>query len=106
MLNEIKEFDFFINNAKPDYAQAQILYRLVRQWNKGTVISIGSAVLNKMPQWDDTFLLEYVTQKHALDHAHRVLTPVTNCKLILVNPSHLGDITDEYAKQCLESVGI
>jgi dTDP-4-dehydrorhamnose reductase len=27
MLTQIKGFDLFINNAKPDYAQSQIVYR-------------------------------------------------------------------------------
>lgn len=102
MLNEIQGFDMFISNAKPDYSQAQILYRLVRSWEFGTIVNIGSAILNKMPLWEDTFLLEYATQKHALQHAVNVLSNVTSCKLILINPAHLGDNTYDYALSQLE----
>jgi len=101
MLDAVQGFDFFINNAKPDYAQAQILYRLVRQQSCKNIISIGSQVITSPPEWTDTFLLEYITQKIALAHAHQTLSKISSCKLILLNPSHLLD-TDEYAQQQLD----
>jgi hypothetical protein len=106
MLEEIKGFDVFINNAKPDYSQTQILYRIVRSWNHGIIVNIGSSVIDKMPNWSDTFLLEYVTQKYALAHAVNVLSPVTSCNLILLNPSHLGDNTQDYVQEQLKILGL
>lgn len=103
IINEIQGFDLFINNAKPDYAQAQIVYRLARDWT-GTVLSIGSKVVIDPPPWTDTFLLEYVTQKTALAHAHQVLEKVSKCRLILVHPDHISD-TQQCAKSILESIG-
>lgn len=99
MLDNIADFDIFINNAKPDYVQSQILYRLVRTWTKGTIISIGSQAIITPPAWTDTYLLEYLTQKTALMHANTVLSPVVGCKLILLNPTHLGDNTLSYVQQ-------
>ena len=104
MINEIKDFDFFINNAKPDYSQAQILYRLCKIWQQGTIISIGSQVIENDPNWTDLDMLEYCTQKTALAHAHKVLTPIVQPKLILVNPAHLDNNTDDYAYTLLEEL--
>lgn len=106
ILKKIRDFDLFINNAKPDYCQSQILYRLVREWDRGTIISVGSSVILYQPDWTDSYMLEYVTQKHALAHANKVLTPVTDCNLILLNPSHLGDNTDAYASAELDKLNI
>ena len=104
IIKEINGFDLFINNAKPDYVQSQIVYRLARDWN-GTVLSIGSIVVVNPPNWTDTFLLEYVTQKTALAHAHQVLEKVAKCKLVLVNPEHIQD-KDQCAKNILESIAL
>lgn len=106
MLEQVKDFDLFINNAKADYIQAQILYRLARQWTSGTIVSIGSGILDVAPAWTDTFLLEYFTQKVALQHAHSVLAPVVTIKLILLNPAHLGDSTLDYARKQLDDLGV
>ena len=104
MLEHIQGFDLFINNAKPDYAQAQIVYRLARDWN-GTLLSIGSSVVLEQPAWTDTFLLEYITQKIALAHAHQVLEPYSKCKLILVHPKHIVD-TGLCAKNILADISL
>lgn len=104
MIDEIKDFDFFINNAKPDYSQTQILYRLCSAWQQGTIISIGSQIIETPPRWSDLGLLEYYTQKIALAHAHKVLEPIVKSKLILVNPKHLDNNTDEYAQELLEEL--
>lgn len=106
MLDKIKDFDIFINNAKPDYAQAQILYRLTRLWSTGTIISIGSAVIDYPPDWTDSHLLEYTTQKQALAHANKVLSKISKCNLVLLNPAHLEDNTDQYAAQILENMNL
>ena len=102
IINEINDFDLFINNAKPDYTQSQIVYRLAREWS-GTVLSIGSTVVVNPPNWTDTFLLEYVTQKIALAHAHQVLEKIAKCNLVLVHPDHIQDI-QQCALNILESV--
>jgi len=104
IIKEIQDFDLFINNAKPDYAQSQIVYRLSREWH-GTILSIGSKVVIDPPGWTDTFLLEYVTQKTALAHTHQVLENVSKCKLILIHPDHI-DNPIQCAKNILESVGL
>lgn len=105
MIDKIVGFDIFINNAKPDYAQAQILYRLVRAQSCKVIISIGSEVIISPSDWTDTFLLEYVTQKMALAHANQILSKVTSQQLILLNPSHLND-TDYYVKQQLNLLNL
>ena len=104
IIKEIQDFDLFINNAKPDYVQSQIVYRLSRDWH-GTVLSIGSKVVINPPEWTDTFLLEYVTQKTALAHAHQMLEKISKCKLILIHPDHINDPT-QCAKNILGNVGL
>jgi hypothetical protein len=105
MLEKIQDFDLFINNAKPDYSQSQILYRLVRSWQHGTVVSIGSQAIKINPGWTDTFLLEYLTQKTALDHAHQMLEPLSTCRLILLHPAHLEQ-TDDYVTQVIKDLNL
>lgn len=106
MLEEVHGFDLFINNAKPDFCQAQILYRLVRQGSIKTIISIGSAAVNDPPNWTDTYLLEYLTQKTALSHANRVLEPLSQSRLILVNPHHLQANCDDFVDGIIEKHGL
>ena len=106
MLEQIKDFDLFVNNAKPDYAQAQIVYRLVRQWKKGTVLSIGSCATITPPGWTDTFLLEYLTQKIALVHSHQMLEPNATCRLLIVHPEHLDNNTDDYVEQLVKELNL
>lgn len=106
MLIKVQGFNFFINNAKPDYAQAQIVYRLVREWKSGNIVSIGSDVVLNPPNWTDLFLLEYTTQKQALYHAHQVLSPISLCNLILLNPKHLGDNCDDYVTEQLVKLNL
>ena len=105
ILEQTKDFDLFINNAKPDYTQAQIVYRLARRWS-GTLLSIGSYAVIDPPLWTDTFLLEYLTQKTALVHAHRVLEPVSDCRLLIVHPRHLDNDTDLYVKQLIKELDL
>jgi len=102
IIEEIQGFDLFINNAKPDYSQAQIVYRLARSWD-GILLSIGSRAVVDPPKWSDTFLLEYLTQKTALVHAHNVLESVSKCKLVIVHPAHIQN-TDACAKDILTQV--
>ena len=104
MISQVKGFDLFINNAKPEYTQSQIVYRLVRDWNQGSVISIGSYATIESPSWSDTFLLEYLTQKMALAHTHQVLTPIAKCNLTIVHPKHLGDNTDDYVQTLIRNL--
>jgi len=106
MLDEIKDYDVFINNAKPDYSQTQILYRLVQQWDTGLIINIGTKALESMPDWTDIFLLEYLTQKTALAHACRVLLNISKCKIILLNPAHLDNSCAEYVKEQLDLLNL
>jgi hypothetical protein len=106
MLEHIQGFDLFINNAKPDYAQSQILYRLARSWTQGTIISIGSHAVIEDPKWHDTFLLEYLTQKTALCHAHAVLSKLSACRMIILHPEHLGDQTDQYVEELIKKLNI
>lgn len=105
MLEQIQDFDVFINNAKPDFSQTQILYRLVRTWSQGLIINIGSGILDEDPEWTDTHLLEYYTQKISLAHAVKVLSPVTACKLILLNPEHTDQPRD-YVERELSQLGL
>jgi putative NADH-flavin reductase len=106
MLDEIKDYDVFINNAKPDYAQSQILYRLVQQWDTGIIVNIGTDALESTPDWTDIFLLEYLTQKTALAHACRVLSSVSKCNIILLNPAHLDNNCTEYVKKQLDLLNL
>jgi hypothetical protein len=103
VLEIVKNFDFFVNCAKPDYTQAQILYRLMGSGFKGRILNIGSPVVHKIPtNWTDITLLEYATQKTALWHAHQTLSKFYTDQLILWEPCH--DLTFEYVAVSLEKL--
>ena len=90
MLEQVSSYDVFVNLAKPDYTQAQILYRLVRETNV-TIINIGSSIVNNDPFWTDPKLLEYRTQKLALQNAFEALVDIVRQKLIMVHLDHVAD---------------
>jgi hypothetical protein len=101
MIEIVKNFDIFVNSAKPDYAQSQILYRLIGSGFKGKILNIGSPVVHGIPKhWTDIGLLEYATQKTALYHSHQALVKFYPTQLFLWDPMH--DITYEYVSQCLK----
>ena len=104
IIDQTQGYDLFINSAKPDFAQTQILYRLVRSQSIRTVLSIGSQAVANPPPWTDTHLLEYLTQKVALDHAHKVLPSTDLTRLILINPNHLNDDCMPYVSKILDDL--
>ena len=103
ILEETKGYDWFINNAKPDFVQTQIVYRFYRSQTVKNVLSIGSAAVNNDPKWTDSFLLEYLTQKVALKHAHDVLPDSDQTRLILINPEHISDDFEKHAATLLDN---
>lgn len=98
IIEDITGFDLFVNNAKPDFVQTQILYRLVRSCAVKHIISIGSAAVEHPPEWSDTFLLEYLTQKTALAHAHSVLSTINQTRLSLINLKHMDNPKEQVCK--------
>lgn len=100
VLDQVRSFDLFVNCAKPDYVQSQVLYRLMKSDFKGTILNIGSPVVHHMPPWTDLGLLEYVTQKTALFHAHQTLSKMYAGKMIMWEPQHVD--CQEYVNQALE----
>jgi hypothetical protein len=105
ILEIVKEFDFFINCAKPDYVQAQLLYRLIESGFKGKILNIGSPVVHKIPpDWTDIKLLEYTTQKTALLHAHQTLSKFYPDQLLMWEPLH--NFNFEYVSNSLKEIGL
>jgi hypothetical protein len=103
ILDIVKDFNLFVNCAKPDYTQAQILYRLIGSGFKGKILNIGSPVVHHLPEsWFDLGLLEYATQKTALFHAHQTLSKLYTDQLILWEPLH--DFTFEYVSASLDKI--
>jgi hypothetical protein len=100
MIEQIKTFDLFVNCAKPDFAQTQILYRLVGSRFKGTILNIGSPVAKNPPDWKELGLLEYITQKVALEYAHDQLSKKFSTKMIMWHPAHATNT--EYVQKCIE----
>ena len=104
MVQRVQGFDLFVNNAKPDYAQSQILYRLIRSGFTGKILNIGSKILDNDPHWSNLDLLEYYTQKTALMHAVKVLQPHSMGGIFLFNPEHTDD-ADLVVDQSLDMIG-
>lgn len=104
MIDCVQGSDWFINCAKPDYAQSQILYRLMASGFSGKVLNIGSPVVHQQPGWTDLGLLEYVTQKVALHHAHGMLNTLYPGQLIMWEPNHT--LEQYYVWAYLASIGL
>lgn len=104
LLDTVSEFDLFVNCAKPDYVQSQLIYRLLKSGFKGKILNIGSPVVHHNTGWTDLGLLEYITQKTALFHAHQTLEKFYPTQLIMWEPKHTSDI--EYVSQCLKELGL
>jgi len=104
MIDRVQGSDWFVNCAKPDYAQSQILYRLMASGFDGRVLNIGSPVVHRATGWSDLGLLEYSTQKVALHHAHQMLAPLYPSQLIMWEPDHTLDY--QYVSGYLERLGL
>lgn len=104
MINLVQNCDWFINCAKPDYAQSQILYRLMLSGYAGRILSVGSPVVHKDPGWKDLGLLEYATQKTALHDAHCRLSNIYPDRLFMWEPLHVDDVS--YVQDQLDKFGL
>lgn len=104
MIDSVRESAWFINCAHPDYCQAQILYRLVMLGYRGKILNIGSPVVHRAPAWNDLGLLEYVTQKTALHHAHTTLSNRFEAKIFMWEPLHAQD--EDYVADQLGEYGL
>lgn len=104
MIQQTEGCAWFINCAKPDYAQSQILYRLMASGFAGRILNVGSPVVHKDPGWEDLGLLEYATQKVALHHAHAQLSRRYPGRLFMWEPNHAQDAA--YVTRFLESMGL
>ncbi len=103
VLSIAHQFDLFVNCAKPDYAQSQILYRLIGSGFKGKILNVGSPVVHNLPKnWTDLGLLEYATQKTALYHAHQTLSKFYKDQLLMWEPLHTIDY--EYVCSSLKEI--
>lgn len=96
MINQIQDYDIFINVAKPDFVQTTILYELWKVWKNQhkTIINISSGITYSpvcpKPLFDDPAMDAYRTAKISLNEASSQLSyRSTWPKIILVNPSHL-----------------
>jgi hypothetical protein len=96
MLEQLADYDMFINVAKPDFVQTTILYELWKCWKnqQRTIINIGSGIAT-MPVcpknlFDDPSMDIYRTAKISLNEASRQLSfKSLYPKIVLVNPLHL-----------------
>lgn len=100
ILEQVNSFDLFVNCAKPDYVQSQMLYRLLKSNFNGIILNVGSPVVHRTPLWTDLGLLEYVTQKTALFHAHQTLSKIYAEKMIMWEPQHVN--SPEYVNKELD----
>jgi hypothetical protein len=104
MIETVKNFDWFINCAHPDYCQSQIAYRLMSNGFRGKILNIGSPAVHDPPLWTDLSLLEYLTQKTALYHAHQVLANLYPDQLLIWEPDHTDD--QKYVIENLIRIGL
>lgn len=111
MLQQIQDYDLFINCAKPDFVQTTILYELWDKWrgqNK-TIINISS-IITYFPtcppnMLDDHRLDFYRTSKQSLNEASAQLSfKSTLPHIVLVKPGHLYD--NPPTEQQLEKLSI
>lgn len=93
ILQEVKDFDVFINNAYDDFAQSSMLYELWTDWHnkEKTIITIGSNVTEyDLPlEWKD--LLQYQMHKKSLKILHEDLQNLnTSVKMKYVSFGYVG----------------
>lgn len=104
MIDKVMSCSWFINCAHPDYCQTQILYRLLTEGYQGKILNIGSPVVHQVPDWTDFGLLEYVTQKTALYHAHTTLSRLFHDRIFMWEPLHVND--EDYVADQLSEYGL
>jgi hypothetical protein len=95
LLDQTKDFDLVISNAKPDFFQTVLLYEMAkRSAHASQIISIGSCIVDHEVKLDqDIGINLYKTQKIALQDAHRqIIKKHKNFNSVLVHPFHLYDV--------------
>jgi len=95
LLDQTKNFDLVVSNAKPDFFQAVLLYEMAkRSIHAAQIISIGSCIIDlEVDQDQDLGINMYKTQKIALQDAHRqIVKKCKNFNSVLVHPYHLYNV--------------
>jgi hypothetical protein len=95
VLDQTKDFDLVISNAKPDFFQTVFLYEMAKRPERAfQIISIGSCIIdNEVVQEQDLGINLYKTQKIALQDAHRqLIKKYKDFNSVLVHPYHLYDV--------------
>lgn len=104
MLDQIADYDMFINVAKPDFVQTTVLYELWKRWRnqQRTIINISSGITHcptcPDTMFDDPSMDAYRTAKISLNEASAQLSFKSFWpNIVLVNPVHLygNPITDD-----------
>lgn len=96
MLEQIADYDVFVNNAKPDFVQTTVLYELWKRWRdqQKIIINISSGIAGfpTCPKnlFDDPAMDAYRTAKVTLNQASAQLSFKSQWpRIIVVNPLHL-----------------
>jgi NAD dependent epimerase/dehydratase family len=95
VLDQTKDFDLVISNAKPDFFQTVFLYEMAKRPDRAfQIISIGSCIIdNQVGPEQDLGINLYKTQKIALQDAHhQLIKKYKNFNSVLVHPYHLYDV--------------
>jgi short-subunit dehydrogenase involved in D-alanine esterification of teichoic acids len=108
MLDQIADYDMFINVAKPDFVQTTVLYELWKRWkNQQRIIVNISSGITYAPTcpkdlFNDPSMDAYRTAKVSLNEASAQLSFKSFWpKIVLVNPVHLYSnpiLTEEQTK--------
>jgi hypothetical protein len=95
MIDQLDDVDLFISNAKPDFVQTLLLYKLTPKWKSTNkqIVSIGSQIINMtLDNSVDIGINLYKTQKHSLQDAfYQLNRKYPTADSILVHPGHLYD---------------
>jgi len=102
IVNAVKDYDVFINNAYSGFAQVDLLYHLFKAWQgeKKYILNIGTEQTNRWLQhrdsepillpWHQQRSFNYRTTKIALNDAHTFLSQQSDWpKMMLVKPAVL-----------------
>jgi hypothetical protein len=86
IVQESKDCDIFINNARSEFSQTSMLLDMYRIWyndTSKTIINVGSIVAEKkiVPSARHD-LLDYQAQKYSLKQTSQQLSEISKCKII------------------------
>jgi len=112
IVEQIVDCDMFINNAQAGFSQTELFLAVADQWSENRdkmIWNISTAmtqdqVIFKVPGLSTRELVEYRTQKRALEDAVNSMRDESKCRIVIIRPGSVA--TEDYKTPGIDSADV